>query len=861
MRRIVPIALLMVFLLASPLAIASSEFFQTTTTERKVIGSKSDTSLSTINTATDDWKMSHVENGRFENWNNPHDPDSFGDFRTTEHFTWYASNPWPVNEGSKSFGMQVKAVDEYHHSEAQLNPNPQSQWDNPTNLTISFDYFLDAIWNPSEVNFFHLELRMKEGFASKYLHYYMKGASISSNSTSYAYFNLDSPLDQWNSFNRNITEDFFEVFGAYPSAFTTMYFYLQTEESAYSRVFVDDFYLVNGTVRIGGSVNNGNFEGSGTWYSTADRDPGDISQTTEKQEGNWAINMTTLSRGNESNAEISFGPTIRLTSDNQDRLEFPWKIDDWQVPDVDSYIYMQIEMANNTHEFHLFYWFCYVGTSAPIQYEGYNAIHVDDFNSTGTWNYFNRSIWEDVTALNTTTELVIEHIEIHMECREPGSRLVFLMDDMRLMASALNDRDYEDQLDVGTPIRSWGTSGIDEDPNLLVTDFAYSGNKAANLTLTDNTAIWMDQELKERALNSTTELYLDFNWYLDDFSALENDEILIYVSFYDYNIYYVLATGRSSTYGGEGDAYIMLPEANQTGTWINTQINLYQDFYDTFEESPISIDYVAIEGDTDAGGKLEIIFDDFYLYEGSAPIISDVKQTPLEPNPDENVDVYALVEDSALDTVWLEYRVDGGTWSGVVMTETVASNYTATIPFQTWNSEIEYRVVANDTFEKVSSSSDGTDYHTYTVVDTVAPTIVLNSITNESTVSGDVSLIATVDGTGSDIVRVEFYVDDVLVSNDTSAAFSFTWETANEDDGNHVIVAKTFDQAGNSAEVLYILTVDNQATETTSTTTTTPTTPEQTPLDPTVLILVGALLAIALVVVYFVVIRPKQTSS
>ncbi|MBD3407780.1 MAG: DUF3047 domain-containing protein [Candidatus Lokiarchaeota archaeon] len=769
MRRMIPVTLLMVFLLASPLAIASSELIRNTTTETESIDTGRNTSLSTINKATDDWKMSHVENGRFENWNNPHDPDSFNDYQSREHFTWYASNPWPVSEGSKSFGLQVKAVDEYHHSEAQLNPNPQSQWDNPTNLTISFDYYLDSIVNPSNVNFFHLELKMKENFATKYLHYYMKGASISSNSSYYAYFNLDSPLDQWNSFNRNITEDFFDVFGAYPSAFTTMYFYLQTEESAYSRVFVDDFYMVNNTVRIGGSVNNGNFEGSGTWYSTQDSDPGDISQTTDRQEGNWALNMTTLSHGNNSNAEFSFDPNIRTTSQNQDRFEFPWKIDDWQVPDEDSYLSMQVEMSNNTHEFHIFYWFCYVGTVAPVQYEGYNEILVDDFNSTGTWNYFNRSIWEDVTALNVTTELVIEGIEFHMECREPGSRLVFLTDNMSITASALNDRDYEDQLAVDTPIRSWGTNGIDEDSNLLVTDFAYSGNKAANLTLTDNSNIWMDQELKERTLNSTTELYLDFNWYLDDFSALEDDEILIYVSFYDYNIYYVLATGRSSTYAGEGDAYIMLPEANQTGTWINTQINLYQDFYDTYEEAPIYIDYIAIGADTDAGGRLEIIFDDLYIYEGSPPVISDVKQTPLSPNTEETVDVYAVVQDPSLDMVWLEYRVDGGTWSEVIMTETVSSNYTATIPTQLVDSEVEYRITANDTFGKLSTSINGTDYYNYTVVETDVPS--------------------------------------------------------------------------------------------TTTTTSTTTPPDPIILDPTAIMLIGALLAIAVIAVYFVVIRPKQTSS
>jgi hypothetical protein len=809
----------------------------------------SNSTLSTIDLANDQWTMNHVTNGNFENWNNAHDPAEISSSRSTERYTWYASSPWPVNESSHSLGIQVRAVDTDHPSTNRVSPGTQISWNDPSNLTVSFDYWIDENANPSTDNYFYLEINLKANFQTCTLRYFLSGTTVNMNSTYYGYYMLDGIQKQWNRFDRNITQDCIDACGsATPTQFNTFYFTIATQESTYTRVFLDDFYLVNNTIRIGGSTGNGNFEGLGFWYWYANADPGDISQSSDSLSGDWSLNATTTSLGNRSRVSFDEDASIRATSINPDRFQFYWEIDSWEMPDAHSFAYLDVEMSNGTEDLHIYYWLCYIGSSPPYDYPGYYNILVNGFNTTGSWNLFNRSIWEDISTRTSTREAYIQSISFEMECNDHGSKLTVLYDNMSLTAAALNDMSYEDQGDVGSYVRAWGEGYADEIDEFRVTDFAYTGQKAANLTAVDGDSIYLAQSLHDRPVTNTTELFLDFNWYLDDYTALENDYITFYLYFGDgRETCYYLATGSSNHDTNTSfDSYIMLQNANQTGQWFNTKRDIVGDYEAAYGSTPsTTLTDIYFVASTDTGGRIELILDDLYIYQGPAPLISGIQRTPLVPQAGQSVSISATIIEDNLDTAFVRYRLDGGAWQQVIMTEGSASHFSASITGQPWNTEVEYYVFANDTFAQETTALNSGDYFSYSVVDTLAPTIQVLPLTNGSTVSGIVNISAQVDGTGSPVQRVEFYVNGSLVATRTAAPYGYSWDTTAETDGAHVVVVKAYDQAGNSAELRYFVTTANVPPG----------------IDP--LVFIGAIAGVAIVVVvllYIVVVRPKRES-
>ena len=669
-----------------------------------------------------DWSLNHAPNPGFELWQNPHQLEGYwsSSDRTTEHYGWYASSPWPVNEGARSLGMQARAIDYDHPSEMRVNPQGQSSWLNPANLSLKFDYYIDENPNPAtDFDHFVVHLELRDPF-TRNMWYYLSGRETRINGSN-VYFMLDSPVDTWNTFDRNITEDFFDFYGHYPTEFMVIYYYLVSKTNDYIRVFLDDVNLVNGTnVKIGGAVAHGNFEigGTGTvWYWTSNQDAADISQSALRRNGDWSLNMTALSNGNRSDCTVRKSYDVRLTELNPDLLSFWWRIEDLQESSDETYAYLEVECRNETLEsFHVYYWLTYGGgESAPLDYEGYQMIDVDGFNSTGSWQLFNRSIFEDITAVNQTQELVVENVELNVHVWE-GGRLSVLFDDMSFVSAALNDMGYEDQLDVGTPIRAW--EGNDEDSSFLVTDQAYAGEKAANLTIVDGNSYQESQRINYMPLTEDTETYLDVNWRLEDFSGLDDEYagVEVYLD-EDLAFAYIFANGSDPAAANGFDEYIILPEANIEGSWFNMQRCLSKDYETLFGSAPnTSIVYIYLLAESETGGRIEILFDDFYLYTDSAPEVNSVVHSPSSPEADDVVEVTAIAIDPSMDTVRLYYRVDEGSWTNLEMSSIADDSYNASIPGQLEDSVVEYYITAEDTFGKATTALNGSDYFSYIVV-------------------------------------------------------------------------------------------------------------------------------------------------
>ena len=80
--------------------------------------------------------------------------------------------------------------------------------------------------------------------------------------------------------------------------------------------------------------------------------------------------------------------------------------------------------------------------------------------------------------------------------------------------------------------------------------------------------------------------------------------------------------------------------------------------------------------------------------------------------------------------------------------------------------------------------------------DTIAPTTSITSPANGATVSGTTTVSASAsDNVG--VTKVEFYLDGVLKSTDTTSPYSWSWDTTTATNGSHSLTSKAYDAALN----------------------------------------------------------------
>jgi len=100
------------------------------------------------------------------------------------------------------------------------------------------------------------------------------------------------------------------------------------------------------------------------------------------------------------------------------------------------------------------------------------------------------------------------------------------------------------------------------------------------------------------------------------------------------------------------------------------------------------------------------------------------------------------------------------------------------------------------------------DIYMADVGDPQPPTVSLTSPAQGATLSGTVSVAATAsDNQG--VTRVDFLLDDVVVSSDDAAPYEWQWNTVGTPDGPHTVKAKAYDASGNWAQDTRNVSVDN----------------------------------------------------
>ena len=96
-------------------------------------------------------------------------------------------------------------------------------------------------------------------------------------------------------------------------------------------------------------------------------------------------------------------------------------------------------------------------------------------------------------------------------------------------------------------------------------------------------------------------------------------------------------------------------------------------------------------------------------------------------------------------------------------------------------------------------------------VDGTVPSVSLTAPAAGATVAGTVALDASAADAGSGVAKVDFQVDGVTKSTDSSSPYGYDWGSGSVANGAHTLTALATDVAGNTASVQVAVTVQNGA--------------------------------------------------
>ncbi|HOJ50681.1 MAG TPA: PHB depolymerase family esterase [Spirochaetota bacterium] len=178
--------------------------------------------------------------------------------------------------------------------------------------------------------------------------------------------------------------------------------------------------------------------------------------------------------------------------------------------------------------------------------------------------------------------------------------------------------------------------------------------------------------------------------------------------------------------------------------------------------------------------------------------------------------------DTTAPTVNITSPTNGSTVSGTVKITATASDNVGvakvefykngvklgedtTAPYEySWNTSNEYNGQYNITAKAYDTSNnlaEATISVTVTggLTDTTAPTVNITSPTNGSTVNGTVKITATASDNYTGVTKVEFYINNTKVGEDTTSPYEYNWDTSSYSEGSYSLKAIAYDGAGNTA--------------------------------------------------------------
>lgn len=789
------------------------------------------------------WTHNHIEEPSFEDWINLYNPREWDVQKNNDRYHWFATDI--VSEGTYSGGILTRSNPSSHGWAYWY----QSGFDaDAHNLTLSFDWYADLMPDPN-YDYFMIYLPFNNNHG---IWYYLAGATLVpvTNTSLSAFYKLNGPLQSWQTFSRNITSDYLIAFpGPLPSTFfvLSIYFYIQTGTvtNQWLRTYFDDVQMVNGTTTyIGGTTRNGNLEDPsfGTWNMIGNYDASYATRSTTAHSGLYSCNVTGVSNGNTSGAQVYQNPNIRITNQNPGIFSMWWQLNQDHVTDWD-YTMIFFEFSNETDLFTLYYIIGHGGLFVFMNTSIQHYYLIDGFNTTGSWQYFQCNLWQAMTSAFSSNDAIVRRFSLIVVAGNLRSRVEVLIDNVRFRARTVSDADYEDQGDPGTPIMGWNNQ---YSTDFIVTDQGYGGGKAANCSFSGFGQVNLEHDLHLRSFNSTRETYLDVMWRIEDFT---DTGIQFSIKFSAaQRIYYVIATNNWGSLGNTTlEVYFNVTGSGTVGSWIQLHRDLVHDYEAAFGILPDTIMDALTFSALSTTGNFEVLFDDLYIYDDPAPILSNVILTPGTPVHGQAVQVDLDIIEKDLDTPFLIYRVDSGVFNFLIMAHYTGNTYRATIPGAPYNSVIEYFFQVNDTWGMLSTLQDGLVYFRYTVDDQTNPLPTITAPSDGAVVSGTVDIEVTATDGESGMDRVEFAVDGAPLGTDSSTPYNYTWDSTTVLDGSHTITITAYDITGNQAVDSVTITSNNMVTP-----------PPPFPINP---LLIAAIVVIIIIVIIVMLLLLRQRSG
>lgn len=151
---------------------------------------------------------------------------------------------------------------------------------------------------------------------------------------------------------------------------------------------------------------------------------------------------------------------------------------------------------------------------------------------------------------------------------------------------------------------------------------------------------------------------------------------------------------------------------------------------------------------------------------------------------------------------WVNYQ--NGETTQKVMVELSAGEHDLVMTAGSENLELDRVMLLSDACEPVGTGDN-------CQLDTQDPAVNLTSPETGSTVAGSVTLTSSVSDNDS-IDYVEFYYDTTLIGSDSTAPYSYTWDTSAVSNGTYELTARAYDLSGNVASSTAVgVTVTNTA--------------------------------------------------
>lgn len=671
----------------------------------------------------------------------------------------------------------------------------------------------------------YLYLQTDNGAGTPFnINYYLSSGNTGhTNSSNYGHILINETVNQWNNFDRNVTEDFIDVFGAgsltSESYVRSIWFYASSPTSATNKiqVVIDDVELNNGT--YSGWVTNGNFEsGTGNGWQTYSSDAGYIAQSTDSTHGIYSVNASIPSlSGGSAYARCyqwystNFGYPVLYPEMNV--IELDWKYNDTVGAGLSQYAYLRLNFFNGTTHYVHFYFGYGDDTIHGSNSTTNNYVKMPGFGVRDTWQHSEIDLYEVGIEAGLYNMSIVE-VSIYAYQGVVDAGVEILVDDFKMMTYPTSDPTFEYVENWGryNPFTGWGRfSGSGE---VTQSTIAHGGTYSANITV-ENVEDGLSRNLLYADIDPA--LSTDFWWRLEDIQdsgtayAYINIEFLVSGS--NRIIRYVLGSSLSTTLSNASETvkYILVDGYNDTGVWYHMARNMTADIENAFSisASDCSLFYIGVHAYAAAGMRTSILVDDLHFKDMTPPTIGSVTP-PSSVMYFQNAYVRTIASDvrPGVSEVEVNYTTDDwSSWDIILGTYDIGDWFDAYIPTQPYGTQVDFFVVVTDGCGRFTIDDNGGLDYSYTVGDDVDPTLTITNPVNNTDQSGLLAITADVDDPGSGIEYVRFNPDGSGAVTDNTAPYSQNWNLDDESLGSHFVVVTVRDNAGNEVTKTHYFTV------------------------------------------------------